>query len=347
MGDVALLVPVLRAVTERYPGMEITVATRPRFAAFFAHIPGVDVFAADVNAEYKGIGGLYRLYRRLSSFKDFDLIIDEHDHLRTKVLRTFFRLTSQRVVVFEKGRSEKKAFARKKNKVIARLPHTVERYRDAFLKANIPFDLLPPPQFQIAETTRDAVDAWLLSRTVVHDRPWIGIAPFAMHATKIWPTKNYQPLMRSILDRVGARFFFFGGGHSEITFFESLRSQFPDDAVVVAGQLKLEQEIELIRQLDLMICVDSSNMHLAALAGTPIVSIWGGTHPDIGFAPWSDDAQIIQITRSELPCRPCSVYGRETCYVGGFPCLTRIEPEVVADVVIAWISTHKPLADQH
>lgn len=100
--------------------------------------------------------------------------------------------------------------------------------------------------------------------------------------------------------------------------------------MIAAGQLKIRQEIALMKTLDLMVCVDSSNMHLAALAGVPVLSIWGGTHPGVGFAPFAKDAGVIQVTREELPCRPCSVFGREYCYVGGFPCLTRIAPELLA-----------------
>ena len=32
--------------------------------------------------------------------------------------------------------------------------------------------------------------------------------------------------------------------------------------------------------------MDSANMHLAALAGIPTVSIWGATHPNMGFTAW-------------------------------------------------------------
>ena len=34
--------------------------------------------------------------------------------------------------------------------------------------------------------------------------------------------------------------------------------------------------------LDVMISMDSSNMHLASLTGTPVVSVWGATHPYAG-----------------------------------------------------------------
>ena len=100
--------------------------------------------------------------------------------------------------------------------------------------------------------------------------------------------------------------------------------------MVVAGQLKMKQEVALMTQLDLMLCVDSSNMHLAALLGIPLLSIWGGTHPDVGFGPYGKgEESIIQVSREELPCRPCSVYGKEKCYRGDFACLTNITPEYV------------------
>ena len=90
-----------------------------------------------------------------------------------------------------------------------------------------------------------------------------------------------------------------------------------------------------MERLDAMVAVDSSNMHLASLMNLPVVSIWGGTHPDVGFAPFGQNPDnIIQISRDDLPCRPCSVYGRENCYRGDFACLYRIEPEVVAKRIV-------------
>src|SRR5690606_35932786 len=130
-----------------HPGIEITVVTRPRFASFFTGIERVSVFAADVDRTYKGIAGMWALFRALRTHTAYDVVIDMHDHIRTMVLRTLFRLTSAKVIVFDKGRKEKKAYARKHNKVARKLPHTVARYHTAFVKAGWAFDLLPPPHF--------------------------------------------------------------------------------------------------------------------------------------------------------------------------------------------------------
>jgi ADP-heptose:LPS heptosyltransferase len=94
----------------------------------------------------------------------------------------------------------------------------------------------------------------------------------------------------------------------------------------------MPQEIALMQHLDLMLCTDSSNMHLAALSGAPLLSIWGGTHPDVGFGPFGRGKEsILQIDRTELPCRPCSVFGTETCYRGDFACMNKIEVDAVVN----------------
>ena len=334
MGDVALILPVIRSLVATHPNVEVTIVTRPGFAPFFYDIERVTVFPADVDHTYNGIFGMRDLFRKLIRKASYDVVIDLHDHLRTMVLRKFFTLFFTDVVVFSKGRKEKKAFSRKKNKITEPLPHTVERYRAAFLKAGFAFDLLPPPYFELNANLQGVAAAWLDRNGLQKKEKWIGIAPFARHATKIWPLENYSAVIENVLKKQAAKFFLFGGGDKETKYFERLSSKFPGVCLVTAGQLKIRQEIALMKHLDLMVCVDSANMHLAALAGVPLLSIWGGTHPDVGFSPFGKEAVILQVTRDELPCRPCSVYGRETCYVGGFPCLTRISAEQIAEQII-------------
>ncbi|MGC1241440.1 MAG: glycosyltransferase family 9 protein [Chryseosolibacter sp.] len=338
MGDVALIVPVIRSLVAAHSNVEVTIVTRPKFATLFNDIERVKVFPADVDHTYNGIFGMRELFRALIRKASYDVVIDLHDHLRTKILRTFFRLFFTDVIVFDKGRKDKEAFSRKTNKITRPLPHTIDRYRAAFSKAGFPFDLLPPPHFALSESVRKAATEWLEAKALTKKEKWIGIAPFAMHATKIWPLENYSAVIENILSKTPAKFFLFGGGEKEIKYFQSLEKKYPEICVITAGQLKIRQEIALMKHLDVMLCVDSSNMHLASLAGVPVLSIWGGTHPEVGFSPAGKDAEIIQITRDELPCRPCSVYGRESCYIGGFPCLTRITPELITQELLRKIS---------
>ena len=75
--------------------------------------------------------------------------------------------------------------------------------------------------------------------------------------------------------------------------------------------------------------MDSSNMHLASLTGTPVVSVWGATHPYAGFLGWGQTAKnAIQI---DLECRPCSIFGQKPCRRGDYACMNRIAPETIIE----------------
>lgn len=337
MGDVALLVPVIKSLTAAYPDVEVTVATRPKFGPLFFDMERVTVFPADVDYTYTGVLGIRDLFGKLLRKGPFDVVMDLHDHIRTIMLRSLFKLFGSKVIVFDKGRKEKNAFTQRENKVVHNLPHTVERYQLAFEKAGYSFPIISGPYLALSESIQNA-SGWFGYKKSVEHTKWIGIAPFAMHKTKIWPLENYAPLLEKIIQKLPVKFFFFGGGEKEIKFFESLKAKFPANCEIIAGQLKLRQEIALMKHLDLMLCVDSSNMHMASLANVPLLSIWGGTHPGVGFGPFGyTDESILQVDRSEVPCRPCSVYGKERCYRGDFACLTQISPDQVAERVLQMI----------
>ena len=61
----------------------------------------------------------------------------------------------------------------------------------------------------------------------------------------------------------------------------------------MAGKYKFKEELALISNLDLMVSMDSSNGHLAAIYGVPIVTLWGVTHPFLGFAPFGQHIKIV------------------------------------------------------
>ena len=58
MGDVAISIPVLRALTSQNLDVKVTVLTRGFFAPFFEEVPNVSVFNADLKGEHKGVLGL-------------------------------------------------------------------------------------------------------------------------------------------------------------------------------------------------------------------------------------------------------------------------------------------------
>lgn len=156
---------------------------------------------------------------------------------------------------------------------------------------------------------------------------WVGLAPFAAHAGKIYPEEKMRDLIALLNQRHPSwRFFLFGGGGRERDLLTAWAEPFPKTQCVGTLLHSLDEELILMSRLDAMVSMDSANMHLASVVGTPVVSVWGATHPFAGFMGWGQPAEnAIQV--EGLPCRPCSVYGNTPCLRGDFACMAGIAPE--------------------
>ena len=106
MGDVAMTVPVLRALAQQYPQLKITILTWSFFKPFFRDLETVEVLEADLKGSHKGILGLYRLSKTIHSL-NVQAVADLHNVLRSKILKLFLRDVPFKQI--DKGRTEKKA----------------------------------------------------------------------------------------------------------------------------------------------------------------------------------------------------------------------------------------------
>jgi ADP-heptose:LPS heptosyltransferase len=322
MGDVALTTPVLRGMRQQYPDVEIVLLTRLVFKPFFTSIDGLHFFFPDLKKRHKGFSGLIRLYKDIIKQSKVDYIIDLHDVLRSKILRTLFRLSGVPVFVIDKGRSEKKSLI--KGRIKVRLKHSVERYCDVFAGAG--FKVIPSNEVCIIPSPDALLKAGSL--TGQNEGLNIGVAPYAKHKLKMWPEENMIKLLGLIADKAKCRFWLFGG-NEDAEKISAFQARVPG-SVNLTGKLNLDEELALISRLDFMIAMDSSNMHMAALVGTKVISIWGGTDPLSGFSAWmQSDNFSIRITVEELICRPCTIYGKGECKRGDFACMNWLTPEIV------------------
>lgn len=326
LGDVAMTVPVLYSFAKAYPQHQLVVVSRPSMSPLFSYAPSNVTFkGADLKHTYKGVGGILRLYSELRKER-FDVFIDLHDVLRTKILRLLFLMGGVRAAHIDKGRSEKRRLVSANEDGKFPLKTSFLRYRDVFrhLGYSFPFDFksifescgtLP----SLPEGLGEKEEGW----------KWIGIAPFAAHKGKIYPLlfqHKVIDLLSSSIDKV--RIFLFGGGRQEKEILSAWEKDFPCVTSVV-GRMKMDEELALMARLDVMFTMDSGNMHLASLVGTPVVSVWGATHPYAGFMGWNQRMEnVIQLN---LPCRPCSVYGNKPCRWGDYRCLNGIRPEMIAE----------------
>jgi ADP-heptose:LPS heptosyltransferase len=327
MGDVALVTPVLKEMNKQYPEVDVILLTRSAFKPFFSQSEHLSIFSPDFKKRHKGIPGLIRLYFDLLKQGEIDYVIDIHDVLRSKILRFFFRLGGTPISVIDKGRREKRDLITGKSKV--QLKHSVERYCDAFNVAG--FDLKPSDKQNILP---DSESLEKIGRKYNLRNPLIiGVAPYAKHKLKMWPEENMIRLMNMISEKRITTFFLFGG-FEDAQQLDNVSNTIPG-SVNLAGKISLAEELALMSSLDFMIAMDSSNMHMAALVGTRVISIWGGTDPLNGFGAWMQpDEYSLRIPVTELTCRPCTIFGKGECKRGDFACMNWLTPEMVYQKLI-------------
>lgn len=330
MGDVAMTVPVVYSLAKQYPQLRITVLSQKFARPFFERMPhNVGFMEADIKSEYRGVSGLNSLYRRLMA-KNFTAIADLHSVLRSRYLRLRFNLDRFRVAHIDKHREARRKLTTQNGKQLEQIPTSFQNYADVFAALGYPIKLeftsiFPEGKGDLSTLPEDF-------RNKGTDEIWIGIAPFAAHRGKTYPAEKMERVMQLIADRhPGSSFFLFGGGKEEKETMDEWCARNPKAANASAQLGGIADELTLISHLDVMVSMDSSNMHLASLTGTPVVSVWGATHPFAGFMGWGQDSSnAVQI---DLPCRPCSVYGQKPCLRGNYPCMMGITPEMIADRV--------------
>ena len=158
---------------------------------------------------------------------------------------------------------------------------------------------------------------------------WVGFAPFSAHRGKTCP----EAQAREVVDLLAARYervFIHSGGGAEAEFAREMERAYPN-VTALYGKVRLAGEMDLISHLDCVVSMDSLVMHLASLVATPVVSVWGATHPGLGFLGYG--SSMDHVLQADMECRPCSVFGNRPCRYGDYRCMAAVSPaQIVAAV---------------
>lgn len=302
MGDVAICVPVILSLIDKYPDVKVSVLTKKNFAPIFSQIENCEVILADFKQKHKGFLGLFRLFKELKCF-NFDYIADFHSVLRTHILSFFFLFTGVPFVKIDKGRQEKKALIHLKNKNFKPLRPSFLRYADVLKKLG--FDI----SFEKKYFLKKNLISENVKKILKTDSKKIGFAPFAAHKGKEYDFFILKDVIYKISLNSENQLFVFGGGESEKQKVEEIVSE---NIINTIGKFSFEEELQIISSLDCMVSMDSGNGHLSAMFGVETLTLWGVTHPFAGFTPYGqpENNQLLA-DRDKFPLIPTSVFGNK------------------------------------
>lgn len=326
LGDVAMTIPVVYDTCRAYPDTRFIFLTKTLPAKLFVNAPSnLTLHPVDID-KYKGVLGLIRIANELKKEYGITRVADLHNVLRSNVIRMVLRLRGVCSASVDKSRGARKRLVRFQNKVKKPLTPMHLRYRDVFKKLG--FD--SSHRFStIYDNGAPRIPHGILKG---EGEKWVGIAPFAFHKGKIYPPHLMDEVLGMLLKDHAVRLFVFGAGRKESAVIDEWVKKYGSAVINMAKiSLGLEKEMSLMHDCAVMLSMDSANMHMASLAGTPVVSVWGATHPYCGFMGIGQ--KELDAVQLDMDCRPCSIFGNKPCRWGNYRCMTELKPEKIVQTV--------------
>jgi len=321
ISNVASIVPLLDSLNRNYSKHRFTVVSRVFLAPLFDSFEQVDFVGVDIRKEYQGVLGALNLFKLLNK-NQFDVILDLQGSWRSRFITGLFKLSGKRTFTVDKQRKEMHQLIHRGAKKYKPLKTIFERYADIFAKVGLQtdnkFQSLPPSTMACCTKVT----------TVYGEKKgvWIGIAPLSIARGKTLPLRKTKNVIRHFDGQPNTKIFLFGAGDMENELLSDWQTIFKH-VYAVHTSLQLGEELALMEKLDVMVSMDSANMHLAALTATPVVSIWGATHPYAGFLGWNQTCDTC--VGVDFSCRPCTAHEEKKCQYGDYRCLESISSETI------------------
>jgi len=318
LGDVLLTSAPLANLRVCFPDHRITFLTKERFRPVVRRFGTVDDLVTIPDGS-----GLADIYRLLSEFDQihFTHIVDLHGNLRSFLARKL--ITADNTVCYPKRRLERFFLTRRHKRIPEQFPHTIDLYNAAVRalggRAFCRRPLMCPEK-------GEGVNALL--HELKDDRPFIVMAPGAAHDNKRWPKERFAEVAVKLHEERGVSIVWAATENERA--WPELESIFPPGTFLPFVSMPVDQLASVIASAKATVANDSGIAHLSSAVGTPVVAVFGPTHPALGFAPRGMYDRVVEVDEF---CRPCSRHGRTPCYREQRFCLDRVTPAVVTSEV--------------
>ncbi len=299
IGDLILFTPVLKGLLRHYKNCDISVIVPPELVQCARNMPYfAEVAACETSSEYNQLRRILELVRLCVYVvkKKYDMVITPLavDCITASIL-TYL------------GRSNKKIgyTSDKRRRIftecikITPVEHDVVQNLKVLSILDIGcFD--KKTEFYISKKDVEDADMFLKEHGIDEKNTLIAIHPLTNVKKRNWPAERFARLGCKISRAYGANIIIFGDSKQRKDA-EKIGRVIGEKAVVQAGETSIQAAAAILKRCKLLICNDSSMMHIAAAIGTPMVAVWGPSN-HMRRAYFEDDQIVV---RKNLPCSPC------------------------------------------
>jgi len=294
IGDVVMTLPVLKPLSERFPGARITFLTSRGAEGVLTNNPYVDeILTHDPFWFYPGGKSGYREFMRSLKERAFDLVIEARGDIR-ELLFLVRPIKARYKVSYDVGGG---GYLLTHVVPYGGLKHKVEYHLD--IARFLGCEVKEPPEAEIYLTDSEKKRAAsILEDAGIRGEEFVALHPGGRKPLKCWPHERYA----EVADRVAEEFgmpVVLTGTPAELGLAERVRGAMRNKPVVLAGKTDLRGLAGVLSRASLLVANDSSPMHIAAAVKTAVVALFGPSK-SVETAPWGEGHVVVE---KDFPCR--------------------------------------------
>lgn len=319
IGDTAMAAPFFSSLRKAHPGARVMAAATPWTSGLLRAFPWVDRVLEVDKGKWRSLSALKRMLR--GETVEYAWILPNSFRAALLARRAGAR---RRVGYATDGRGW---LLSHRVEPPPDAPHLVDYYL-GLLEAQGHEARAQADDFRVAPKAREFAENLLKAHHGGRDAPLVGVHPGAFFGeSKTWPLEHFGELIHRLSDDAGARVFILGGP-DEAPLAARLDAISGGRAANLAGKDTLETLPALLSRLDVFISGDTGPLHVAALAGTATIALFGPTD----YRRTAPRGPRHRTIRRNLDCSPCF---RRTCPLRHHDCMRKIAPEEVAGEAVA------------
>ena len=317
IGDVVMVLPLLKPLKEKFPAASITFLTSKNALPVLQNNPYIDeIITYDPFWFYPTQKRSYLKFIKNLRKYTFEMVIETRADIR-ELLFLVAPLKSKYKVSYNVGGGEYLLthvvpYKNSRHKIEYHLG--IAEYLDCNPQ-EINWGIYLTPQEK--ETVRSLMEKYGVNS------PFVCVHPGSRIPLKRWGSEKCAVLYDRIIEEYNLKLVVFGT-LQEKSFIDTIITKMSHQPINLTGKINLREMAAILTKSTLFICNDSAPMHIAAAMNTPTVAIFGPSNSK-ETGPFGSISQVVE---KDFPCR--STCDENRCKHNIFnECLKSITPKDV------------------
>jgi heptosyltransferase I len=272
MGDVVMMVPMLRTLQQHFPKAKITWITSRPMHALLEGMDGLEFIVIDKPRSLKD----YRALKKQLAPYHFDVLLAAQSNLR--VNRIYPKIKADVKIGFDNKRSrEGHRFF-----VNEQIPYKENHLLESFMQFAEYLGAEPIYRWDLAVGAAEREFA----KTHLGAGRHLAINAMASKADRNWSVERYVGLIEAAVLRWGVTIVLTGGpGDEECAFSKKIEDALSVEIINLVGKTCLKQLAAVLGGVDALVSPDTGPAHLACAMGTRVIGLYADITPALS-APY-------------------------------------------------------------